>query len=337
MRAIDILRLGGLKDVPGSARIVFAPKLDLVVGVPAMQWWEGLAIGAGLPSVPAFSTSGYGTYDGTSWSHTPVAGDVGTARLHFLAADGDVSTLVTTRPAIAAGSPAIKILCIGDSFTGAAVPVCWIEYVDVLLVAAGVAVTWLGTQQSVGQSAHVYHEGYPGRSYAWWIGEYQDAFGDSPFLFADVDLDPARYATEQLAGQTPDLVICILGANGYTTMDLNDPAACPDLIRQAGVLFDAMQVAWPSAWIAVSLAIPCRGEHAQNDLHRQRRHRFAEQMLVALKARIKAGQRIAVLPEIGCIDPANFPTGNDHFNAAGAEDLGRSMYGLVRRFVGVAS
>lgn len=338
MRAAAIADLVG-GNRAGTARLIVPPELELVVGVPAVLWFEQICLAAALPT---FTMSGPGSIDSLRWTWTPAAADVGTHRLTLRALDGKVSTRLTVRPAAAAGSPSIKLHVVGASFEGAAIPVNWLEYADTSLVAAGVDVTWMGTQQAVGQSAHIEHEGIPGAGHRWLNGANTGVSGVSPYVFGGYGgvLLPGRYFDEQHAGVRPDLIIADLGANGYTTANLAVQAEFDQLIAEADIFHDALIEACPDAWICPVLAVPCSAAlHALNDAHRQRRHRFAEMMLANLRARIAKGQRIRICQEIGCLDPINaFPVApevlNDHFDESGAVEIGANMYTFIRRFTG---
>ncbi len=300
-----------------------------------MLWFEQFVVGASLPTI---TLQGPGSLEAYRWKWTPEASDVGTRKLRLSTPDGTISRTMTIRSAAASGSPAIKVLCIGASFLTAAPPANWIEYVDDALIAAGVGVDWLGTTQAVGQSAHIFSESQAGSSFLWWSGQDQGAgWGPCPFQFGAYGgpLDVLRYGEEELAGEVPDVVILDVNTNDYATLPLGNPAALATIMANADTVLDALRAAWPNAWICWVVAPPCDGElHALNDDHRLRRQLYAETAYENIRARRAAGQRVTSCQELASINPVTGFDSNDHWNAAGSQDVGRAMYTFLRRFTG---
>lgn len=334
MKASAIARLSSRPDVPGENRLILPPTLDLVVGVEAVLWLEQICVAEELP---AFTLQGPGAIvSDTHWAWTPEASDVGTRKIRLSTGDGTISRTMTIRPAVAPGSPSLKVLCIGASFLTAAPPANWIEYADDALIAAGVDVTWLGTDQAVGQSAHIFSESQAGSSFVWWSGQDQGGgWGPCPFQFGDYGdpIDVLRYGEEELGGEVPDVVVMDINTNDYATLDLESPAALATIMANADTVIDALRAAWPNAWICWVVAPPCDAElHPLGDDHRLRRHLYGEEAYEKIRTRRAAGQRVTACQELGSIDPDAGFDANDHWNSDGAQDIGRAMHTFLRRF-----
>ncbi len=338
-----IAALSYARDNPGPGRLVLPPRIDLVVGQDHSIWLETIWLGDVRPT---WEMAGPGALSGSGiaarWSWTPTADDVGAYRLTLRAEGGHVSTILVVHPAVA--TPAsIKILTIGASFETAAVPGNWLEYVDAHAISAGITITWLGTKQAVGATADIYSEATAGSSYLWWVGTATGAPGISPFRSPQTGtpffVDPLKYSDESLHGAVPDLVIIDQGQNSFGTVNIGtgtEAAEWAAIESQMKTFHDAMVEAWPNATLAPAYALPCNGIlHPLGDGHRYRRHIFIEKIKADMEARALAGQRIEIPPMLHCIDPdGGFPHSpeNDHFDTDGAVELGRAMFGFLRRF-----
>lgn len=325
------------RDQAGPSRLIVPDAIDCVVGQRTSIYLDSLYFGS---AQPAFTLEGgLGALEADRWTWLPEATEEGTkGRVRLRAADGGhVSWRTVVRPALAQPGQSLRVLVMGDSLSDAGVPAHWVEYADDLLVAAGVDVTWLGDRQSSGQSAHIYHAATAGSSFLWWIGTYTGLPTDSPF-FVNNKVDPYQYGLNTWGGDgDPDVVISILGTNSYGTVNIGtgtEAAEWAAIHSQMDTLYDAIREAWPNAYLCPAYGFPVSQLYRPlGGTVRERKQIFAEWARANFRARQHAGQRLALPPTVGPIDPvAGFPPDNDHFNSTGAAELGRQMYCFLRRF-----
>lgn len=263
---------GVVADNPGPLRLILAPTQHAQVGTPIRYYWYGLSLAEDYDGIE-FRHDGPGTSHADRWEWTPTT--PGTFKLVLRdSLGGRVSQRIIVHPDAGAGE--ITTCIVGDSNTAAGGATAWPARLHTALVADGVDVTMLGTQQgNPDPQPGVYHEGFPGRTYQWMVDGTPPDTDVPPFRHSGV-LDVAHY--DATVG-TPSVILVSLGTNDYGNSRLGEflDADTAEDMAFARTLIDAFRAQWPTIPICLGLTLPLQMSGGIDT--RTKRHRWLEMYL----------------------------------------------------------
>jgi lysophospholipase L1-like esterase len=204
----------------------------------------------------------------------------------------------------------------------------------------------------------VYHEGQGGftwKAFLSWcfFDDNGKVVSKSPFVFLnsknETNFDPARYVREQLKGETPDLIINMMGINdnfwcsskNYKDIEENVNA----MSKHADELMASLRKIWPKVEFAICTlpSVNIRDKAFEKNYAKQNPagwevgllHRWNWKLVQhhVLKMQIKnwsnsAKEGLSLVPVYYAMDPEKgYPDNNAvHPNALGLDQMGQSLY-----------
>ncbi|HQO10762.1 MAG TPA: SGNH/GDSL hydrolase family protein [Clostridiales bacterium] len=235
-------------------------------------------------------------------------------------------------------SDTLEILMIGDSYTWSGI---YNKHVKDLYANSNNMIKLSGSNFNsssnyYGIDNQIFHEGYSGKSWFWFI-----AYEESPFVF-DSDVDFDRYVNEILQGKEPHIITIFLGINDIGS---GDPSSIETIDQRIDIIFTRMNIlmssiisSCPNTQIGIVLTPPTNERvetYTNPDLpdyfERKRMHHRLAQRYEDYFNNIN-NPRISVIPVNVNIDTFNGfgTTDSIHPNIFGYNQIGDSIYGWIK-------
>ncbi|QDU51599.1 hypothetical protein Pan110_39660 [Gimesia panareensis] len=339
-----------------SLQLTLPPAFYAVPGVEMSIYYDNIVL-TETPEKYRFEVScKIGTAEQNRWTVTPKDSDVGQHPLSVKVTDADgkiLGTAKTTLHVAAANSGSerdtCRLLIIGDSLTHATT---YSNEIARLLSTPGNP-KWqmLGTHKPKSAAKGVAHEGYGGWTWQRFVSKYEPhpdgtyRKRSSPFVYLGKDgkpgLDFKRYFKEECNGNTPDVVIIMLGINDCFSakQDAIDDKI-DGMFTPADILIKALQAAAPQAEVGICLTTP--GNSRQEAFYanykdrysrwgwKKIQHRLVQRQIEKFAGREK--ENLFIIPtELNLDIVDGYPVNNGvHPNKVGYQQIGASIYSWLK-------
>lgn len=217
MKASRIAQLSTLRPFLGSRSFLLPKRVDLIAGQEYSFYWKGLTF---LPSLTGytFNHTGPGTSDTIRWTWTPT---VGTYKLILRAYFNGVLVGRAITKLYVHSSTGHSGICrlnlIGDSNTASNSIDSYPNTISRLLNNAGLSLTMHGSHTAALADPGVNEEGRPGRTAAFFMGDFIDPMDPSPFAAGG-----AAYVTTYGSGVPFTDVAIVLGTNDNDLVNIEN-------------------------------------------------------------------------------------------------------------------
>lgn len=332
-----------------NLRLQLPLTIHAMVGIPIQIVWENIWI-TQTPETYSFALSGdngIGAQDSTHWSLTPEQGHAGNYTLHFTADgygrrwEGSCELEIQSPPL---GTESLKLLVVGDSITDTTLATAYINRLAAHMTAGGINWTLLGPVHESNWDTGVNCQAQGGKTFYFYSGDTID----SPFFHSGA-LDIEYYLSNTLAGEDPDLVLFLLGANDVAFVDPDSATAMTDKIALsldgATTIIDAFKAQLPACKFGIAhmlppniLQAPFTTAYGADGPPTRWGYRRNQQRFILGEQDYFAHREDELIylgaPQVNVDPVAGFPSNDPiHPNATGHQQLADSLYSFIRSLI----